>query len=385
MKPKTSTENLSTEALKTDSATPAKSRLAFLDFSPPLRRILTGAALFLFVCITAVAGYMSAGWRLDDAVYMVVITIFGVGYGEVQPIESAGLRALTITVIVAGYGAVIYTVGGFIQIVIDGELKRALGARRMTKGIERLRGHTIVCGMGRLGTILASELHESNQPFVAIDSDLSRLRDAEERGYLVLHGDASDEEILHQAGIAHASAVAAVMSTDATNVFVTVTARAMNPEIAIIARGENPRTEKKLLGCGADKVVLPTAIGAQKIAQLIMRPSAENILQQIQSHSAMLDDLNQIGLQMHEFKIESDSDLANQPMSEIEIRGNQSFLVVGVRRSRGAVELDPQPETVLQPGDIVIILGRQNELPEIKRRFAQKRPEMIYRGVSVRP
>ncbi len=234
-----------------------------LDRSTPLRKIATGLALFLLVCVIAVIGYMANGWELDDSIYMVIITIFGVGYGEVNPIESPGLRALTIMVIVSGYGAVIYTVGGCMQMLIDGELNKALGARRMTKGIERLEGHTIICGIGRLGTILARELAKAGKPFVAIDLDLARLQDAESRGYLVLQGDASEEETLEQAGIRRASVVATVLSQDAANVFVTITARAMNPDVTIIARGENPRTEKKLLGSGANQVVLPTAIGAK--------------------------------------------------------------------------------------------------------------------------
>ncbi len=349
----------------------------------PLRRIVIGGILFLLVCFAAVAGYMAAGWRLDDSIYMVVITIFGVGYGEVQPIESPGLRALTMMVIIGGYGAVIYTIGGFMQMLIDGELNRAMGARRMTKGIERLNGHTIICGIGRLGSILARELHTAGRPFVAIDSDLERLQDAEERGYLVLHGDATEEDILAQAGIQRATTVAAVLSLDAINVFVTITARAMNPNVKIIARGENPRTEKKLLGCGASHVVLPTAIGAQKVAQLITRPTAESILQQIQEQSSLLGDLGQIGLQFNELEVLPDSDLANQAMSEIEFRGNHSFLVVGIRRAAGSIELNPKPEMILCPGDVVVVLGHQDDLPEIARRFLRRQPEMTYRGASV--
>lgn len=354
-----------------------------LDISTPLRRILTGSVLFFFICTVAVAGYMAAGWRLDDSVYMVVITIFGVGYGEVQPIESLGLRALTIMVIIGGYGAVIYTIGGFMQMVIDGELNRAMGARRMTKGIERLSDHTIICGIGRLGTILARELHATGRPFVAIDSDLERLQDAEDRGYLVLHGDATEEDILEQAGIHRATTVAAVLSLDTTNVFVTITARDMNQNVTIISRGENPRTEKKLLGCGANHVVLPTAIGAQKVAQLITRPTAESILDQIKEQSTLLGDLGQIGLQFNELEVLSDSDLANQAMSEIEVRGNHSFLVVGIRRAAGSIELNPRPDMILYPGDVVVVLGHQDDLPEIARRFMRKQPKMIYRGVSV--
>ena len=172
-----------------------------LASSGPFRKMVTGVALFLAVCIVAVIGYVSAGWKLADSIYMVVITIFGVGYGEVQPIESPGLRALTILVIIAGYGAVIYTVGGFMQMLIDGEINKALGARRMSKEIEGLRQHTIVCGFGRMGTILARELNAEGRPFVVIDSDGRRLQTAEDHGYLVINGDATEEYILEQASI----------------------------------------------------------------------------------------------------------------------------------------------------------------------------------------
>ena len=180
--------------------------------STPFRKIVTGVTSFLVICVIAAIGYVAAGWSLGDAIYMVIITIFGVGYGEVQPVGSPALRVLTITVIIAGYGAVIYTVGGFVQILIDGELNKALGVRRMTKGIEQLSEHTIVCGIGRLGSILARELHAAGKPFVAIDVDLDRLKDASERGYLVVHGDAAEEDVLEQAGIRRASTVATVYS-----------------------------------------------------------------------------------------------------------------------------------------------------------------------------
>lgn len=351
--------------------------------STPFRKIVTGLALFLFICVVAVCGYVSAGWKIDDAIYMVIITIFGVGYGEVQPITSPALRALTITVIIAGYGAVIYTVGGCMQMLIDGELNKALGARRMTKGIERLQQHTIICGLGRLGSILARELHSAGKPFVAIDSDLTRLQEAEERGYLVIHGDATEEEILEEAGIRRAATVASVLSQDAINVFVTITARAMNPDVTIIARGENPRTEKKLLGSGANRVVLPTAIGAQKVAQLITRPTAENMLGQLQRQSSMVDDLNHIGLQFDEMKVEPGSAMVNHAISAIEIRSNHGFLIVGLRLADGTHTLNPDSATRLAAGDVVIVLGHKDDIPELAKRFTAKTKPMKYRGVTI--
>lgn len=328
---------------------------------------------------------MAHGWKIDDAIYMVIITIFGVGYGEVRPIESPGLRALTILVIISGYGAVIYTVGGCMQMLIDGELNKALGARRMTKGIERLEGHTIICGVGRLGTILARELAKVGKPFVAIDTDLARLQDAEARGYLVLQGDASDEEVLEAAGIRRAAVVATVLSQDASNVFVTITARAMNPDVTIIARGENPRTEKKLLGSGANQVVLPTAIGAQKVAQLITRPAAENMLDELRSTSAMVDDLGHIGLTFDELVVQAGSPMVDRPIREIEIKSNHGFLIVGIRVAGGGgqSQLNPDPNTVLRVDDVVIVLGHKDDLPELASKFTAKAKKMTYRGVTV--
>ena len=182
--------------------------------SAPLRRILTGAAFFVLICVVAVGGYLAAGWELADSVYMVIITIFGVGYGEVQPVQSPALRALTIGVIISGYAAVIYTVGGFVQLLIDGEINRALGARRMTRGIERMSGHAIVCGYGRIGSMVARELAQSTKPFVVIDDNDARIREAESAGYLVVLGNATEEETLERAGVMRASTLATVLSDD---------------------------------------------------------------------------------------------------------------------------------------------------------------------------
>lgn len=359
----------------------AKSRR--LTNSGPFRKIVTGVALFLTVCIVAVIGYVSAGWKLEDSIYMVIITIFGVGYGEVQPIESPGLRALTIMVIIAGYGAVIYTVGGFMQMLIDGELNKALGARRMTREIERLNNHTIICGVGRMGTILARELHAAGREFVVIDCDQRRLQAAEDHGYLVIEGDATEEVILEQAGIRRATALATVLSDDATNVFITITGREMNSQLMIIARGENPRTEKKLLGCGANRVVLPTAIGATKVAQLIIRPTAENMLEQLTSQGNINEELGHIGLQFDELEVTANSSLVNKALNNIEVRSNHGFLIVGIRRVDGSTVMNPSSDTILLAGDVVIVLGHSDDIPQLAERFRATTNKIMYRGVTV--
>ena len=360
-------------------ATPLRS-----SFTGPFSRIAAGIGVFVGICVFAVFGYVTAGWSVDDAIYMVIITIFGVGYGEVQPVQSPALRWLTITVIIGGYAAVLYTMGGVMQILISGELNTALGARRMRREIEQLTSHTIICGIGRLGSILAQELHTAGKPFVAIDMDDRRIQEAEQRGYLVINGDATEEDVLEMAGIKRAKTVASVLSADATNVFVTITARELNKEVNIIARAENPRTEKKLRGSGANRVVLPTAIGATKVAQMIIRPSAENMLEQIKHQSSMLSDLDQIGLEFDELTVEPGSPLVDHKISDIEIRSNHGFLIVGIRHEDGTNHSNPDPKMVLRSGDVVIVLGHKSDIPELARRFSTRPKKMVYRGVAHR-
>ncbi len=171
-----------------------------------LKRLILVLVLFATMCGVAVLTYLLHGWPLDDAIYMVVITIFGVGYGEVQPLNSPALRAVTMLLILTSYGSLIAIVGGFVQMVMEGEIARVLNHRRMTKGIEELQGHTILCGYGRAGRILARELADANHQFVLVDVDDAKLSDAESQGFLIVQGNAVDEETLLRAGIERARA-----------------------------------------------------------------------------------------------------------------------------------------------------------------------------------
>ncbi|PPT08733.1 Potassium channel protein [Geitlerinema sp. FC II] len=230
------------------------------------QRILTGAIFFLLTIAIAIFGYVLFGWELIDAIYMVIITIFGVGYGEVQPLETPAEKLFTIGVIVAGTSSAVYIVGGFVQMVTEGEINRAFESRRKTQGIERLERHSIVCGFGRMGEILAKKLHEARKPFAIVDNDPDRMALAESLGYLVRLGSAADEEVLKSVGIDRAKCLATVLSDDALNVFITLTARELNPNLTILARGELPSTGKKLQLAGADRIVLPAEIGALQMS-----------------------------------------------------------------------------------------------------------------------
>ena len=343
-----------------------------------MRKVLIGAAVFVLSTIVAVIGYWMAGWSLLEAFYMVTITIYGVGYGEVRPIDDPALKVFTIGVIIAGCTSSIYVLGGFLQMIAEGELNRVLGARRMTNGIEKLSDHVIVCGFGRVGRILADELTEADQSFVVVDTNQDRLREAEASGLFVLVGDATEEQVLESAGVRRARVLASVLPDDAANVFITLTARELNPDVAIIARGQSPSTEKKLLRSGATRVVLPAAIGASRIARLITRPSAENLLSDATDQEALNEDLAQIGLRISEFKMAGKSSFVGRKISAISFGSAGQFVVVAIRHENDTVSRNPEPDHLIQAEDTIIVMAHSNAVPGLRQSLAPQ--DMIYRG-----
>lgn len=345
------------------------------------RRIITGILIFVLTVIAAVTGYVIAGWTLLDAIYMVVITIFGVGYGEVKPLQSAPLKVFTILVIIAGALSVAYIVSGFVQLVAEGEIRRALNIKRMTQDIERLENHVIICGYGRIGQLVGRQLKVLHQPFVVVDASAERIALAHERGFLTYKGNATDEMVLHGVGIHRARALATVLPDDATNVFITLTARELNPKLMIVARGEIPSTEKKLRLAGADQVVLPASISANRMAHLIVNPAAVDFLSQGSARSGLNDLLSELDIQLTELQI--DGAMVGGTIEDLQLRGKGTFIIVALRRSDGEVLVHPKQESILSPGDVLIVMGHQGDMPNFAQQAALRR-QMRYRGARVR-
>jgi voltage-gated potassium channel len=345
------------------------------------QRILTGAGFFLTTLVGATLGYMASGWSFLDAIYMVVITIFGVGFGEVKPVNTPALRAFTILVIICGTTSAIYIVGGLFQMLAEGEINKALAVRRMNQEIESLQEHIIICGFGRIGQILARKLRQAKQPFILIDSNPERISQAQAQGYLIIEGNAADESILERVGIGRAKVLATVLPEDALNVFITLTARELNSNLIIIARGELPSTEKKLKLAGANQVVLPATIGAERMAHIITHPAALDFLGEDESRRDLNELLAQIELQLDELIITGNSPFANQPISQMEARGQGAFIVVAIRQPDGNMVVHPSHEWLLQEGDTVILMGHRGDLPQFARRYAMKR-QIRYRGAA---
>lgn len=333
------------------------------------KRILTGAAFFVLTFVFAIIGYTFFGWSLLESTYMVVITIFGVGYGEVKPLETPSEKIFTILVILAGTSSAIYGVGGFIQMVTEGEINRAFDAQRKRNTIANLEDHVIICGFGHIAQVVAKQLAEADQAFVIIDNDGERIAIAESRSYLIQEGDATDENILQSVGIQRAKILATVLRDDASNVFISLTARELNPDLLILARGELPSTEKKLRLAGANHVILPSTVSGVRMANLITRPTSTDFLEQKDKQHSLNDLLAQIEVQIDELTFSADSPLVGKTVRELEIRGKGAFIVVALRRSDGQLLTHPQSSLLLNCDDTLIVLGHQEEVPKFARYY----------------
>jgi voltage-gated potassium channel len=345
-----------------------------------LGHVIRGVTLLAIIVSLSIAGYVAAGWSLLDAAYMVVITIFGVGYGEVRTLNHPGLKLFTMVVVIAGCSAGLWVIGSLVDFMADGKIREALGKRRMNQQIDELKGHAIVCGFGRVGQILCRDLAKAGMPLVVIDTDPQRLAMAESLGYPMIAGDAAEDRTLIAAHIDTARVVAVVLPDDAANVFVTLSARELNGSVEIIARGERPDTEPKLLRSGANRVVLPAAAGASRIARMIVAPSAESLLADAASLHAMNQQLHEIGMEIGEIAVPSDGELVGARLADLDMRGTLA-VIVAIRRPDGEIRRTPHASTVLEPGDTLIVAGRYEDLPRTLKRVAAA-PAVSWRGAS---
>lgn len=311
----------------------------------------------------ASAAYVAQGWSVSDAIYMIVITVFGVGYGEVSPVDTPGERWTTILLILCGSTVGLYIVGSLVQSIAAGELRKAMDERRRTRDLEHLHNHAIICGYGRVGQTLAGELNAARFPFVVIDMDETKIAQAMASGYRCLQGNATEEQTLETAGITRATILATVLPKDTLNVYITLTARNLNSQIRIISRGEQASTEKKLLQAGANEVVLPALIGALRIAHSITRPSLVDYLKDVKTNVG--DDLKYLGIEVDELRLHQHTHLVGLNVSEIYKQGRGDLLVLAVKRADGNILRKSLKNVVLKEGDSLIVVGRTRGLPSL--------------------
>lgn len=326
------------------------------------RNLVSGLCFIAVILVVGVIGYVMAGWSVSDALYMVFITIFSVGYGEVRPIQEEGLRGFTMGLIALGCLSVIFVSGALVQFLLEGQIRRAMGYRRMNAELKKLNRHTIICGYGRIGRMVAADLKAGQRPFVIVDKDPRRLETAREAGYLTLEGEATEEGVLQEAGVARAAILATVLPSDASNVFITLSARDLNPELTIIARGEDPATERKLLQAGANRVVLPAHIGAERIAHLILFPEATELIDDEEKSDLLKQELGDLGLGLEEAVIPKYSPLVGRTVGDFESLHAGAVIVVALHRQGGGTDLRPSRGSRLHAGDGIVAVSRGSNL-----------------------
>ena len=307
--------------------------------------------LVLVALVGGTAGYMLIeGWGPWDAFYMTVITVATVGYREVHTLTFAG-EAFTVVLIFGGVGTAFYAATQLAAVVVEGGLHQRFEQRRVTRMLDDLAGHFILCGYGRIGSIIAQELHQQGMAFVVVERDLERMHGAVSDGWMAVHADASDEDVLKRVGILRARGLIAAVGTDAENVYTVLTARVVRPDLFIIARVESDDAEQKLRRAGADRVISPYRIGAAHMAQTALRPAVVDFVQ-LATGSGHLD------LSMEQVHVRATSGLVGKSVVDAGIRQRFGVIVVAIRRTDGTMEFNPAPDSLIRTGDELVVLGQ---------------------------
>lgn len=323
------------------------------------RRILLALLPVGVVCFLASLGYaLFWGWTPVEALYMTVISVATVGFQEVRPLDEAG-RLFTILVILSGVAAGTYAIGRIIDLVVEEQLQGRWKERRMNKRIKGLSGHHIVAGLGRVGSVVARELRSQGVPFVVVDNCDERVLDAEERGWLFVNGDATEEEVLRNAGVERASSIITTLNADAENLFVTVTARALNPNIFIVARSSHESSEEKLLKGGANRVLTPNVIGGRRMATMVLHPTVSDYLDLVSHASEGLE------YRLQEVVLRTGSKFDGRSIADLQVRDKTGAYILAVRHHDGRIDANPVASTVLHGGDKLVVLGTSQQVDQL--------------------
>ena len=321
-------------------------------------KFLAGALLFI-VALGTVGFHYIEGWPWFDGFYMVVTTLTTIGYQEVHPLSHAG-RVFNVVIILSGVSLAFLAVGALTQALLEFELQSFFGRRRMEREIGRLMDHYIVCGAGRVGRSAARELARRPAPFLIIENNEAKAQKFADEKWLMLIGDATKEQTLREARIEYARGLVAATTTDATNLYIVLTARTLNPHLRIIARASEEDAEKHLLTAGADSVVSPYAFAGQRIAQSFLRPHVVSFLDTATTHLGM-------DLEIGEVPIGAKSTFAGKTIESSRIRQDRGVIVLAIKRAAG-MHFNPAPDDLIQAGDYLIAMGEPQQLRELELR-----------------
>jgi voltage-gated potassium channel len=322
------------------------------------RSILPLVLLVVLLFVVGTLGYIIIeGWSWPDAFYMTAITLTTVGYGEVQPLSPQG-RLFTVFLILLGVGSVAYGLSRLGEYLLTGSVAARLRSRRVMRTIDKLRDHVIVCGYGRVGKSAALTLRDGKRPVVVIDNSEERIESAQAEGFTVLHADSTRDEALIRAGIERALGMVICLGDDSRNLFIVLSARALNPNLYIVARTIEATNEQKMIRAGANRVVSPYKIGGKHMANILIRPHVTDFLDVVTLDGG-------IELWLEELIIQPESILAGQTVGNADIRRRTGVTMVALLRHGGGMVM-PDANTTLQAGDELIVLGTREQLANLE-------------------
>jgi len=314
-------------------------------------------ALLVLVLIGIAGFHFIEGWPWFDGFYMVITTISTIGYGEVHPLSHVG-RVFNTFIIIAGVGLVLLFFGAATQALLEFELQSVFGRRRMDREISRLSEHFIICGAGRVGRSVARELARKPLPFVIVDSSQEKVARYADQGWLTLVGDATQAHVLRELHIEKARGLVAATTTDATNIYIILTARSLNPKLKIIARASEEEAEKHLLTAGADRIVSPYNFAGYRIAQTFMRPHVVDFFDTAMSKEKPLE--------IEEVQVQPGSRFAGKTIEGSRIRQEMGVIVLAIKGEDSHMRFNPAPDEVIRAGDHLIAMGEPSGLRRLE-------------------
>jgi len=323
------------------------------------RRLLRILFIALVTLAVGTVGYMIIeGWSFSDAAFMTVITLSTVGFGVVGVLSDAG-RIFTIILILVGVGVIVYSFSTFGEYLVSATVQKQLERRRTKRMIKKLKNHVVICGYGRVGRSTANTLLESHRQVVVIESDPERVAQAQEGGLILLEGDASQDEVLHDAGLTEAKSIIVTTGEDSLNLFIVLSARSINPDLFIVARANDAANEVKLRRAGADRVVSPYQIGGQHMANIVVRPHVTDFFDVVTLEGGE-------ELWIEELVISEGSVLAGSSVGEADIRRKTGVTLVALYRRQEGGNTVPNAETRLESGDQLLVLGTRDQLAALE-------------------
>ena len=322
----------------------------------PIGRLRRAVGMVVAVGVVGTIGYWLFGMSFNDAAYQTVTTVTTVGFRELQEFNDVE-QWFTIGVIVTGVSTVLYTFTLTVQLVVEGELGNFVGRRMMDREINKMSGHTIVCGWGRVGRAVAEDLAEAGHSVVVVDVDSERVADVP---YPTVVGDATLDSTLRTAGIDRARALIAALEGDAENLFVTLSARAIVPDLFIVARARQDESVPKLANAGADRVVNPQELGAARMASFVARPHVAEFVDVVM-HERSLE------FRMQEYDIPEGSPLAGTTLREADLRKRAGVLILALRRVDGTFSTNPDPDIVIEPHQVLIAVGTGTDFDRLDK------------------